>query len=81
MIRVLLLAAALGGCAGSTYTIDGASIADAQGRAERYCHQQDAMAELTGTRQQDGAAISVYRCVPAAETRGTLAALRTEPAQ
>ena len=72
MIRVLLLAAALGGCAASTYTIDGAAIADAQGRADRYCRSQNATAQFTGTQQQSGAAISVYRCVPEAAEHGTL---------
>ncbi len=81
MIRVLLLAAALGGCTASTYTVDGAALADAQGRAERYCRSQDATAELTGTREQDGAALSVYRCVPKAEAHGALAALPVQTAQ
>ena len=72
MSRALVLLLLLGACAAPTYTIDGTAVADAQGRAERYCRSQNAVAQFTGTEQQDGANISVYRCVPAAQTQKTL---------
>ena len=72
MSRAFLLLLLLGACAAPTYTIDGTAIADAQSRAERYCRSQDATAQFTGTEQQDGTAISVYRCVPATQEQKTL---------
>jgi hypothetical protein len=72
MSRALFLLLLLGACAAPTYTIDGTAVADAQGRAERYCRSQNATAQFTGTEQQDGANISVYRCVPATPAQKTL---------
>ena len=69
MPRALLLLCLLGGiadCAGPspTYTIEAATVADANERAQRYCYLQDAEARLERTEQRGGKSISVYRCVP-----------------
>jgi hypothetical protein len=60
----LLALAALGGCAqGSTYTIAVADMRNANERAARYCHQQDAIARLDRIEHQADGAIEIYRCI------------------
>jgi hypothetical protein len=63
-LPLLLVAACLAGCAAQTYTIEAASVTDANARAQRYCRLQDATAEFTGVEQQGSTPVEVYRCVP-----------------
>ena len=63
-LPLLLVAACLAGCAAQTYTIEAASVTDANARAQRYCRLQDATAEFTGVQQQGSTPVEVYRCVP-----------------
>ncbi len=65
---LLALAGALAACASPTYTIQAASIADANERAQRYCGLQDRTAELRGVEKQGSADVQVYRCVPGTPT-------------
>jgi uncharacterized lipoprotein YmbA len=64
---LLFLACSLAGCASNTYTIQAASLADANSRAQRYCYLQDSTAQLTGVEQRGGKSVEVYRCVPGAQ--------------
>jgi hypothetical protein len=66
-LPLLVLAACLAGCASQTYTIEAASVTDANARAQRYCRLQDATAEFTGVKQQGSTPVDVYRCVPGSE--------------
>jgi hypothetical protein len=60
----LLTLAALGGCAqGPTYTIAEADMRNANERAARYCHVQDAIARLDRVEQQADRAVEIYRCI------------------
>ena len=61
---LLRAALALAGCAGPTYTIEGATMATANGRAERYCAEREAKARLEGFEQDGSARVEIYRCVP-----------------
>jgi hypothetical protein len=67
MPRILLivpLAAALFGCTGPSYSIEGATLGKANQRAARYCAEREAQARLHGIERQNGHAVEVYRCVP-----------------
>ncbi len=66
MLRLpfLLALAALGGCAQeSTYTIAEADMRNANARAARYCHEQDATARLDRVEHQADGTIQIYRCI------------------
>lgn len=66
-LLLLLLACCLAGCAAKTYTIEAASLADANSRAQRYCYLQQSTAQLTGVEQRGDKSVEVYRCVPGTE--------------
>jgi hypothetical protein len=63
-LPLLVMAACLAGCAAHTYTIEAASVTDANARAQRYCRLQNATAQFTGVQQQGSTPVEVYRCVP-----------------
>jgi hypothetical protein len=66
-LTLLLVAACLAGCAAQTYTIEAASVTDANARAQRYCRLQNATAEFTGVQQQGSTPVETYRCVPGSD--------------
>jgi hypothetical protein len=66
-LPLLLIVACLAGCAAQTYTIQAASVTDANARAQRYCRLQNATAEFKGIQQQGSTPVEVYRCVPGSE--------------
>jgi hypothetical protein len=60
----LLALAALGGCAqASTFTIAEADMRNANERAARYCHEQEAIARLDRVEQQPDRVVEIYRCI------------------
>ena len=64
LLPIIALAAALFGCTGPFYSIEGATLGKANERAARYCHEREAQARLHGVERQDGQAVEIYRCVP-----------------
>lgn len=60
---IVALATALTACTGSSYTVEGANIENANERATRYCGNQDATAELEQVHQKGSTSVQTYRCI------------------
>jgi hypothetical protein len=60
---LLLMLFALGGCVSERYSVEEATPALAAQRAQRYCAQQAATAQLDGTQPRPDGDLNFYRCV------------------
>ena len=60
---LLLMLFALGGCVSDRYSVEEATPALAAQRAQHYCSQQAATAQLAGTEPRPGGDLNFYRCV------------------
>ena len=60
---VLALAATVGACTSSRYTVESVNVDNANERAARYCGNQDATAQLEQVHQKGSRSVETYRCV------------------
>jgi len=60
---VLGLAAAAAGCTGSSYSVEGTTIDNANERAARYCGNRDATAQLEQVHQSGSNSVETYHCI------------------
>jgi hypothetical protein len=60
---VLALVASVAACTGASYTIEGASIDNANERAARYCSNRAETAQLEHIRKSGDSSIETYRCI------------------